>query len=387
MKKNGFTLVEMLSVVIILTVLSLLVMPNVINSIKSYQSTTDEISMAIIESGAELYIDDYKNEYPPHYGNTYCVSLEKLVGLGYLKKPVKYQDEDITDLKSLKITYDDTYEYELVDRGTCVANPLICSPVEESDLTTGTSPKKDEDGNIIFTPGDEYICEVKEEVKYRFFVLNTYGEKINLIMDRNVTREGDEVTVANLGLVKWINESDYVSVGGSSWSSTTDRNSYGPVSALDFLHNATSSWANVPNMIMDFTDAGASAESGGYGTIKTVDTLTTLTKKDKTTVIKVNKGQDGYENLKARLPFRSEYVNITGMYWLYNYLEQPESEGIHSIAGVRGYWMMDSAVGYSVDPVDSSWAVTVGVKSVVGIENNNMGIRPVITITKENINY
>lgn len=387
MKKNGFTLIEMLSVVIILTLLSLLIIPNVINSIKSYQSKTDELSMAIIESGADLYIDDYKNDYPGYYGNTYCITLEKLVDLGYLKKPVKYQDEDITDLKTLKVTYDDAYEYELVDKGTCISSPLICSPVDEENLTTGTSPKKDENGNIIFTPGDEYICEVKEEVKHRFFVLSTSGDKINLIMDRNITREGDEVSIANLGLVEWISESDYVSAGGTSWSSATDKNAYGPVSALDFLYNATSSWTNVPNMIIDFTDAGASSESGGYGTIKTVDTLTILTKKDKTTVIKVNKGKDGYENLKARLPLRNEFTSIDGLFWIYNYLEQTESEGIHSITGVKGYWFIDSGVGHDADPINSAWAITAGIKANRQVDSTDMGIRPVITITKENINY
>ena len=388
MKKNGFTLIEMLAVVIILTLLTLLIMPNVINSIKSYQSTTDSLSMAIIESAADSYIDDYKNSYPSHYGNTYCITINKLVDLGYLKKPVKYQDEDITDLKTLKVTYDDTYEYELVDKGTCIIDPLICTPVDEDNLTTGTVPSKDENGNIIFTQGDEYICEVKEDVKYRFFVLSTEGEKVNLIMDRNITIEGEEVSVANLGLVEWINEIDYTKAGGTTWSSLTDRNAYGPVSALDFLYNATSSWINVPNMIMDYTDLGVSSESGGYGTIKTVDTVTTLTKKDKSTVVKVNNGLDGYTNLKTRLPRINEFSgNISLSTWIYNYLEQTESTGIYSIPGVKGYWCIESGVGHAADPINTSWAITAGIKSNRQVESTDMGIRPVITITSENINY
>lgn len=385
MKKNGFTLIEMLAVVIILTLLTLLIIPNVINSIKSYQSKTDELSMAIIESGADLYIDDYKDDYPGYYGNNYCISLNKLVDLGYLKKPVKYQDEDITDLKTLKITYDDTYEYELVEKGTCITDPLICSPVSEEDLTTGTSPKKDESGNIIFTPGDEYICEVKEDVKYRFFVLSTEGDKVNLIMDRNITSEGYETTIANLGLVDWINQSDYTNAGNDAWSST-NKNSNGPVSALNFIYNATTSWKNVPNIIINYTDNGGEY---GYGSIITTENKTTLTTKENA-FIKVNNGQDAYIDLKARLPIKNELSGFNSKnLWMYNYLENSSNvtgslDKLKNIPGIQGYWTLDSGETSS----NSAWYISnTGSFGNRSVESGGVGVRPVITITKENINY
>ena len=384
MKKNGFTLIEMLSVVIILTVLSLLIIPNVVNSIKEYQSTTDSLSMAIITTGADLYIDDYKNSYPSYYGNTYCVTLEKLVDLGYLKKPVKYQDEDITDLKTLKITYDDTYNYELVDKGTCISSPLICNPVEEQDLTTGTSPKKDENGNIIFTPGDEYICEVAEDVEHRFFVLNTNEDKINLIMYSNIRSDGEpiiETSPIDKGLVAWNNETNQ----GTS--------AYGPVTAMKYLHNATKHWTNVSPIDFTYMDRelqniASTDTTTGYISFQMINGVVKITQ------LSGGEVTIGSENepVRARLPIystdssktevttkKSDNTNLYLFDYLYNNIQS------NHVNGIFGYWTLSSYKSNFENSIVANYAGNINNVPVTGAKF--YGVRPVITITSENINY
>ena len=203
-------------------------------------------------------------------------------------------------------------------------------------------------------------------------------------MDRNITSTGEETTIANLGLVYWINQSDYEKAGGTDW--LRNRNTYGPVSALDFLYNATISWKSVPNIIMNYTDNGGEY---GYGSIITTQNKTNLTKKDNSP-IKVNNGQDEYIDLKARLPIKSELsaFNSTNL-WIYNYLENSANvtgteDKLKNIPGIQGFRTLNSGETNST----SAWYIAhAGAFGNRSVNSGAVGVRPVIAITKENINY
>lgn len=55
---KGYTLIELLGVILILTLLTLLVVPNVVNSIKKSGSNSDELMSNMIKSAAKLYMSD-----------------------------------------------------------------------------------------------------------------------------------------------------------------------------------------------------------------------------------------------------------------------------------------------------------------------------------------
>lgn len=116
MKKNGFTLVEMLSVIIIISLLALLVIPKITNSVNNYKDEIDELSLSIITSAAKLYIQDYEINIEDNI----CINIDDLVNRGYLKRPVEYKKEDITDIYSLKVINDKGYEYQLIESKDCV---------------------------------------------------------------------------------------------------------------------------------------------------------------------------------------------------------------------------------------------------------------------------
>lgn len=115
MKKNGFTLVELIGTVLILALMMLIIIPVVSKSMKSGIEDADKKAKANIELAAQNYVAD--NGYSP------CISIDTLVNNGYLEeKPklpsnssilngnVKVTKEITGSVGSKKIKY--TYEYD-----------------------------------------------------------------------------------------------------------------------------------------------------------------------------------------------------------------------------------------------------------------------------------
>ncbi len=63
MKKNGFTLVELLAVVIILGIITTFALPNILNITKAQKIKACESKLNSLESAAKLYLQDYEDEY------------------------------------------------------------------------------------------------------------------------------------------------------------------------------------------------------------------------------------------------------------------------------------------------------------------------------------
>lgn len=88
MKCNGFTLIEMIAVIGIIALMSILVMPTVINQIAEKKNEISDTTEQMIFSAAELYMSDNIADYKKTVGSTYCVKLEKIISAGYLKSPL-----------------------------------------------------------------------------------------------------------------------------------------------------------------------------------------------------------------------------------------------------------------------------------------------------------
>ncbi len=88
MKKNGFTLVELLGVVIIIAVLSLVVFPLVMNGFKKNRTEISGVTKKLIEDATIMYMDGKPNLYEKVDGNIYCISLSEIVSSGNLSNPL-----------------------------------------------------------------------------------------------------------------------------------------------------------------------------------------------------------------------------------------------------------------------------------------------------------
>lgn len=121
--KKGFTLIEMIAVVLIMGLLTLIVFPMILNQVRSQKQNVSETSLQIIYTANQLYLSENKNEYPMLAGSTYCVSLETLVNDGKLKKPLKdFSTGKEIALNQIVKTIVNNYgegEYSLVSEKEC----------------------------------------------------------------------------------------------------------------------------------------------------------------------------------------------------------------------------------------------------------------------------
>ncbi len=141
--KKGFTLVELLGVIVILALLMLVVFPSVINLIKKSSSKADEITMKLVENATYEYMDEYISRFPRTSGNSYCITLNDLIEKGYLKGPIKINDKDVTSTSSVQVTYNKEFSYELKSIGDCkeiIVEYADGSGANRPELVDGLTP-------------------------------------------------------------------------------------------------------------------------------------------------------------------------------------------------------------------------------------------------------
>ena len=147
MKNRGFTLLELLGVIVILALLTTLVFPSVLSVIKKASNKTDELSMKLISNAVDLFISENKNDYPIVKGNVFCIPLTKLQNTEYLNENILELNEIDVDNKVVKVTVIDDYDYEIVDKNQC-----------EEQINTDSScfvTTENSDGTLTIT---DYTC-------------------------------------------------------------------------------------------------------------------------------------------------------------------------------------------------------------------------------------
>ena len=192
MNNKAFTLVELLAVIAILSVLVLLVLPNITNSVNNHSNKTDKLVLSMIKDAAKLYVEDNKKKFEENPYDYSCITLTELVDKEYLKKGIEMSGEDITNTKSIKVTNNDGFNYELVNNSECILipdpglydknNKLLASwdeLVEEYDFKT-----------LIEVGG---ISEESSDSGVATYIINThFSNATKLIIDKSVTNIGDE---------------------------------------------------------------------------------------------------------------------------------------------------------------------------------------------------
>ncbi len=120
MLNKGFTLIELLGVIVILSLLMALIFPRIINTIRDSSKKSDELNKELIYNAAKIYIQNNKEYYKKKNNAVYCISLDDLVKEDLLKSPIKLSnDDDITQIKSIEVTYDSKFNYEIINKDAC----------------------------------------------------------------------------------------------------------------------------------------------------------------------------------------------------------------------------------------------------------------------------
>lgn len=135
MKNKGFTLLELLGVVIILGVLSMITFPIILNQIKNAKQGIKESTKTLIIDAAKDYYEDNINNYDKIEGMTYCIDINTLTDNDYLNKNLKDENLNNIDIsKKVKLIYhNEKFNYEVVD--TCTNNSLTRNNIEVPIVT------------------------------------------------------------------------------------------------------------------------------------------------------------------------------------------------------------------------------------------------------------
>ena len=366
-RKNAFTLIELLAVIVVLAIIALIATPIVMNTIKNAKKGAAERSADSYIKQVETTVAEARLDNKTVPDGTYQIDGQgNLIGTGLPdgklkiemngKKPTSgtvtiSNGQVTTDSKitvgSYEVSYNPTTKkYEATEKGNttpdtpvlevlCKANTTKASALVWSggaDPSQESSYSKEEVGLLVsagheYDTGVTYTCELGDGKESIFYILETNGDNVSLIAGFNLGN-----TVAWCGNEAQCKEDIILN------------NTKGPLTANDALKERTSAWTKINQSQITLPTAEQIA--------KTLD-----------------------ENLGDSL--------IVGLEtWLYSYTELPVAQG---------YWTSTPSQKNSYD----AWHVIYA----GGLDHDNYdiegnlienditsttyyGVRPVITISK-----
>ena len=117
MKKNGFTLAELLGVLVILSLIAVITVPAVTDSLNKYKRELCNTQVKEIVSAAKAWGTDNILLLPTEDNATYIVSLETLSKYGYIdskiENPVTKENFDLEDTIVTITRKGKRYTYEM----------------------------------------------------------------------------------------------------------------------------------------------------------------------------------------------------------------------------------------------------------------------------------
>lgn len=366
MKNKGYTLLELLGVMIILALIVSLVFPSIINFIKSSNEDKDNLTRNLVYNAAEMFIEDNANKYYSNNGSRYCINIETLIENNYLKGDLEYQGKTLNNTKSVKVLYTDKFNYEIVDIDECT----ICKLVSDTD------------GSNSITSGDKYQCKVKNDMEegYYFYVLSQEDDgTTNLIMDQNINSDGTPAGM--IGITKnGENVYNLVAWNGESGQAT---NAYGPITAMTFLYNATKDWTNIVPVNYTYNDReyqGIASDNTDTGYISFVSVNGVATITPLTGIVTVIGSQE--TPLRARMPIYTRKNSIE-----YGEVAHKTNENAYLYDNLDSNGSTVPYIYWTLSSYDSDYNYAWGVRAVGNVSfynisfQNYYGVRPVINVS------
>jgi len=137
-KRNGFTLVELMAVIIIISLIALLTFPNIINQIKKTKKSNNKMIEDVVIEQAKKYVSDNNDEL---LEDEYCMPISTLIDNDYIKEDI-VNINDIKDNKVVHITLDNNNSYEVLDKNKCFLSAVKyllkkTNPINVTNYTDG----------------------------------------------------------------------------------------------------------------------------------------------------------------------------------------------------------------------------------------------------------
>lgn len=102
-KRNGFTIIEMLVTIAIITVITAVAVFSITTYINNTKESSDELNIKSIKESAELYVKEFDNDIIWIDNRYTCISVKQLKDIGLIKKKIKIYNKDIIIEDNTKI--------------------------------------------------------------------------------------------------------------------------------------------------------------------------------------------------------------------------------------------------------------------------------------------
>lgn len=86
MKKNAFTLIELLAVMAVLALISVIVVPSIDRFLRNADNTSYQVQLDLIVDSVKNWEADNPNSLPKNHNDTHTVSLGELISGNYVRE-------------------------------------------------------------------------------------------------------------------------------------------------------------------------------------------------------------------------------------------------------------------------------------------------------------
>lgn len=117
MNKKGFTLVELLGVLVIIALITALLLPKIIGWFSNGTGRYVELNEELIIDSARIYVEDHPNTYLKEDDAVYYITMQEMINYGCLdENNIKNIGRESYQDYKVKVVYNSMYfEYYLVN--------------------------------------------------------------------------------------------------------------------------------------------------------------------------------------------------------------------------------------------------------------------------------
>ena len=275
MRKKGFTLAELLGILVIIALLLILIIPGVINRLSSSSDEAKETENEIIYNAADQYIREHPEDYPPGKSGRYCITIQSLIDDGKLAEPVTDVNtgEDLSD-KSVMVTIYSTgnTDHEIKEGAECeeiAALPMIDFIVEPN----GSSWVKQRKVTIVY-PKVDGDYEASHRIDRDSWIRDSSaddGGNIEIIFTKiselEARLKGNNIISSKIDIINVDSEIPVITkVAMGSWSSGLNRVN---ITAKDEISGINGLFVSTSNVRPKENDSGWISVSSNPGESKT----------------------------------------------------------------------------------------------------------------------
>ena len=323
--KKGFTLLEMLAVIVVISILSLIILPNITGQFADKKEEISKVSQKIILSAAELYANET--------GNTYqTITINDLVEAGKLEQPIIDQKTG----KEISLTKEISID---ASGNACIVGIDGCDRITYKQYKNGeivyfnpVKGKKCASSESKSTTGTKGGC-----MKWYAFNDMEGNVTVNVILDHNTTAK-------------------------AAWNSTESNSEMKEIA--EALKSDTGNWKSDLNpRLIEANEVAKITENTGFDANKENQNWFYLDSNNQTQI--------------ANSTNKSKYA------WLFDYTYGCTDYGCNTfVSDTYGYWTSTRKIDNSI----SAWSV--GSNGNLGnsfVTETDDGVRPVITISKSKL--